>query len=70
MSIIMEINSKQKCEFNNIELSREQQLAFNMYKLGKNVFVTGPGGSGKSELIKTKVNDAFNNGKKIQVTSL
>jgi ATP-dependent DNA helicase PIF1 len=33
-------------------LTEKQQNAFNYMKLGKNVFLTGPGGSGKSFLIK------------------
>jgi DNA replication protein DnaC len=36
----------------SIELSIEQQDAYNKYIQGKNLFITGPGGSGKSELIK------------------
>jgi hypothetical protein len=31
-----------------MELSDEQQLAFDKYILGENIFITGPGGSGKS----------------------
>ena len=35
-----------------MELSKEQQLAFDKYVQGHNIFITGPGGSGKSALIK------------------
>ena len=35
-----------------MELSFEQELAFNKYIQGNNIFITGPGGSGKSALIK------------------
>jgi ATP-dependent DNA helicase PIF1 len=35
-----------------MELSKEQQKAFDKYKQGQNLFITGPGGSGKSALIK------------------
>lgn len=35
------------------ELSREQQYAFDRFKKGHNLFITGPGGTGKSHLIKT-----------------
>jgi len=48
-------------------LSPEQDRAFAAYKSGKNIFVTGPGGTGKSELIRTIVNHAKQNGKSIQV---
>jgi ATP-dependent DNA helicase PIF1 len=35
-----------------IQLSAEQQIAFDKYINGNNIFITGPGGSGKSALIK------------------
>ena len=54
----------------NIEFSNEQQEAYNKYILGYNVFITGPGGSGKSELIKKIYEHAKRHGKKIQVTAL
>ena len=53
-----------------MELSPEQQLAFDKYKKGKNVFITGPGGSGKSALIKTIYQDAKVMKKNIQVCAL
>ena len=34
-------------------LNDEQSLVFKKYKNGENIFLTGPGGSGKSFLIKT-----------------
>ena len=36
----------------NIQLTEKQQYAFNSMKSGKNLFLTGPGGSGKSFLLK------------------
>ena len=53
-----------------MELSREQQLAFDKYVLGKNIFITGPGGSGKSALIKKIYNHAQNFEKHIHVCAL
>lgn len=53
-----------------MELSEEQQLVFNKYIEGNNIFMTGPGGTGKSELIKNIYNDALKKGKKISVTAL
>jgi ATP-dependent DNA helicase PIF1 len=34
------------------DLSPEQQYAFDKYSMGQNIFITGPGGTGKSFLIK------------------
>jgi ATP-dependent DNA helicase PIF1 len=53
-----------------MELSEEQKLAFEKYKHGKNLFLTGPGGSGKSALIRYIHQDAIRNKKKIQVCAL
>jgi ATP-dependent DNA helicase PIF1 len=53
-----------------MELSPEQKIAFDKYKNGKNVFITGPGGSGKSALIKTIYQDAKVMKKNIQVCAL
>jgi len=53
-----------------IELSRGQQIAFDKYIQGYNIFITGPGGSGKSELIKKIYHHASTAMKNIQVTAL
>ena len=54
----------------DIELSERQQLAFDYFREGKNLFITGPGGSGKSALIKKIYEDAVGREKNIQVTAL
>ena len=51
-------------------LNDEQNLVFEKYKKGENVFLTGPGGTGKSFLIKTIVKDAEENERNIQVCAL
>lgn len=47
-----------------------QQQAFNSYKNGENIFITGPGGCGKSYFIQKVYKDAIKSGKNIKVTSL
>ena len=50
-------------------LSQEQQYAFEIFRKGHNIFITGPGGSGKSFLIKTIVEHLSGEKRKFQVTS-
>jgi ATP-dependent DNA helicase PIF1 len=51
------------------ELSQGQQYAFDKFQYGDNLFVSGPGGSGKSHLIKYFVNHLYTKGTIHQVTS-
>ena len=53
-----------------MELSKEQQIAFDKYIQGHNIFITGPGGTGKSELIRMIYKHAFSRFKNIHVTAL
>jgi len=54
----------------NIALSLDQQYAFSRFRSGHNIFVTGPGGTGKTRLIQHVVNDMNDRGKKFQVCAL
>jgi len=53
-----------------MELAPEQQIAFDKYIQGKNIFITGPGGTGKSTLIKKIQTDANKKRLNIQVCAL
>ena len=53
-----------------MELSKEQQIAFDKYVQGNNIFITGPGGAGKSELIRMIYKHANSRFKDIYVTAL
>jgi ATP-dependent DNA helicase PIF1 len=55
---------------NYMNLSEEQRIAFQKFKKGKNIVITGPGGTGKSKLIKHLVYHARLDKKKVQVTAL
>lgn len=50
--------------------STEQLLSYNKYLEGKNVFITGPGGTGKTALIRYIEEDARNKNMSIQVCAL
>ena len=52
------------------KLNNQQQEIFNKYLNGENIFITGPGGSGKTFLIKLIVEHAINNQKNYKVCAL
>lgn len=53
-----------------MELSLEQEQALRVFNTGQNMFLTGPGGTGKTALIKKMVEICKTTGKKIQVCAL
>lgn len=54
----------------SLSLSPEQQLAFDKFKQKQNLFITGAGGTGKSELIKRIKQFANDKGIKLQVCAM
>jgi len=54
---------------NTIELSKRQKIALDLLKKGYNVFLTGPGGTGKSTIIKIFKQWCEENNKNIALTS-
>ena len=53
-----------------MDLSPEQKYAFEKFKQGENLFITGPGGTGKTKLIDTLVKHCESTGQAYQVCAL
>jgi len=51
-------------------LSKEQNYAYHKFTQGENLFITGPGGTGKTRLIKYLVDHAKTIGKNVQVCAM
>jgi ATP-dependent DNA helicase PIF1 len=51
-------------------LSKEQKYAYNKFTQGENLFITGPGGTGKTRLVKYLCDYAKSAGKPIQVCAM
>ena len=56
--------------YTNMEFSVEQQLSYDKYIEKKNIFITGPGGTGKTAIIRHIQADAHKKGINIQVCAL
>ena len=57
-------------EVNTTHFTYEQNLAFEIFKNGENLFITGPGGTGKSMFIQKIVEYSKKNNKNIQVCAM
>ncbi len=57
-------------QINLDSLSEKQKHAIDLFKLNRNIFITGPGGSGKSFLIKTMVDICKKTDKNVQVCAM
>lgn len=51
-------------------LSPEQERALGLFRTGNNLFITGPGGTGKTKLIHDLVNDAKSRSRNVQVCAM
>jgi ATP-dependent DNA helicase PIF1 len=65
-----QMNTNTNTNTNTNNFSEEQQDVYDAYLEGKNIFLTGPGGCGKSYVIKQIVNHARTNNKKIEVCAM
>ncbi len=53
-----------------MQLSKDQQNALDAFNKNKNMFLTGPGGSGKTALIRTMYDAGIQSGKVVQVCAM
>ena len=53
-----------------MQFSEEQQIAYEVFKSGENMFLTGPGGTGKSAFIRYIQDESFRKGRDIHVCAM
>ena len=64
------MSTSMSTSMSHIELSHEQKYAFDKFRSGNNLFITGPGGTGKTKLIDTFVEYMNFRGIKHQVCAM
>lgn len=67
---VIDTNAIGEEDFVEDSFSDEQNIAYNKYLQGENVFISGPGGSGKTRLIQWIYKHARSRNKRIQVCAL
>ena len=70
MTDIIKASEHQPNPSNDIVLSSEQKYAYDKFISGENLFITGPGGTGKTQLIQQFVKHLKQRNKSYQVCAM
>ncbi len=72
-SVVLSSHIEDYAHINDVdisELSTEQTFAYHKFNKGANLFITGPGGTGKTRLIQYLLKSALANYKSIQICAM